>query len=307
MSYQGKVAVITGGGGGIGHGYALACLKEGMKVVLGDISQERLDHNAEKLRGEVEGAEVSVFKLDASSKEETQALADFTMKKYGRVDMVFNNAGVHFHKAFFLTTDEDWEFIMRCNLWSVIHGMRVFLPLLEKNKDGGNIINTASSGGINFGQTMAHYCATKAGVLHLSGAVASELKYYGSKVNVICVMPDFTTSNLMDSCADVRKIMNLENAAEEQTQLDIGQESNFYNMVTAPYKGEIPLPQPIVIPLGEGQEMHIFSMPNEEAGELVMQAIKDGKQFVLTHGGKMSNPNMMAAQINQGYVLTGSM
>lgn len=304
MDYQNKVAVITGGGGGIGHGYALACLKEGMKVVLADISQERLDEISARLAEEVPGAEVLTYRMDVSSMEQTRELASFALEKFGRIDMAFNNAGVHFHKAFTLMTDNDWEFIIRSNMLGALNGMRVFIPILEKNEEGGTVINTASSSSISFGTTMAHYCMTKAAVLHLSGAVAAEMIEYGSKVNVMCVMPDFVTSNLLDSCADVKAAMGLTNEVEEQTQLDIGNESNFYNMVTYPYRGLVPIQPPMEIPeVG----MTIFTMTNEKAGEVVMQAIKDKKQFVLTHGGKMSNPNFMAGQILSGYIINGSL
>ena len=212
MEFKNKVAVITGGGGGIGHGYALPVLKNGMKLVLSDIKAERLAAMKARLEEEVPGSEIATFQAEISTLENNKALAQFTLDTFGRIDMVFLNAGVHFHKNFFLMTDNDWEFIIRSNQYSVLNGMRAFLPILKDNPEGGNLITTGSGASVGFAPTMAHYMMVKHAVLGLTGSVQADLAAIGcTNVLLTCVMPDFVTSNLMDSQVDVREAMGLTN------------------------------------------------------------------------------------------------
>ncbi|HOP69800.1 MAG: SDR family oxidoreductase [Dethiobacteria bacterium] len=287
--YEGKVAVITGGGGGIAYGIAIACLKEGMKVVLADISAERLAGQLEKLKSEA-GGQVATFKMDVTKEEDFKKLAAFTRETYGRVDMLFNNAGVHFHKSFRILTDNDWKFILGCNLWSVIYGMRTFIPILNDNPEGGHIINIASSGALSFGATMSQYCATKAAMLMLSGSVQQELIAEGSKVLITVVLPDFVPSNLMNSAADVRP-PELRNEVEEQTPLDKQVEAFFRMNVDAPYRGG-PLPE--------------LAISSVAAGEAIMQGIKDQKIFVFTHPDRENfYSSMLSQQLISGILFAG--
>lgn len=290
--FTGKTAVITGGGGGIAHGYALACLKEGMKIVLADINEQRLDEVKAKLVTEVSGSEIAVFKMDATKQEDVDALAKFTIDTFGSVYMIFNNAGVHFHKHFMLLTDKDWDFITKCNFWAVVLGMRTFIPLLKDNEDGGYIVNTASGASVGFGSTMSHYCSCKAAVMALSGAVQRELLEESDKILVTCVFPDFVTSNLMDSCADVRETLGYVNEVEEQSPMDQALEGFFYSHVTAPYLGKSEIPDATVL-------------TNEHAADVVMDAIKANKNFVFTHLGTFSNGATLARQLDGGYLDKG--
>lgn len=283
--YDGKIAVITGGAGGIGHGLALSCLKEGMKIILADIREKELEEQRTLLTKEV-GGEISILVTDVTKEEDVKKLAAFALEKYGRVDMMFNNAGVHFHKSFKLLTDNDWNFILNANLWSTIYGMRIFLPILEKNPEGGNMINTASCGALGFGKTMTHYCASKAAVLLMSGAVQKELQADGSKVLVTVVMPDWVSSNLMKS-NEVRPA-ELKNEIEEQTELDKMVEASFIEHVQMPY---------------ETHKAIAGTLSNEECGEIVMQAIKDKKNFIITHSDRQVIPEYMTRQLQSGYIL----
>ncbi len=266
-TYKHKVAVVTGAGGGIGYGLAHACAKEGMKLVLTAFHSERLEAHAEKLRRKF-GVEVVTITGDVSVEADVKKIADFAMEKFGRVDMLFNNAGVHFHKSFELLTDNDWEFMLRCNFWSVIYGMRTFLPLIRKNKEGGNIINIAAMGSLFGSPTMTHYTAAKFANLGLSQAVLMEERiYHGDKVNIHVVMPAAIASNLMNAAAVIRKDQGRYiNATEEQTDLDKQTEQMFIKIVdwNTPNRPD-------------------SSLEPEVGGDIVMQQVKEGKNFIFTH------------------------
>jgi NAD(P)-dependent dehydrogenase (short-subunit alcohol dehydrogenase family) len=289
-NYIGKTAIITGGGGGIAHGYALQCLKHGLKLVLADINMGRLVGMKARLMEEIPGSEIEVFEMDCSQQGPNNDLAAFAQKKFGRIDMVFLNAGVHFHKDFTLMTEKDWELIIKCNLLSVICGMRTFLPILESNDEGGNVINTGSGASVSWGATMAHYCAMKHAVMALSASDQREVENRGNgaKVLITCVFPDFVSSNLMDSLPDVRESMGLVNEVEEQTPIDKAMEGYFRTHVAETYAGA-PLPDQTAI-------------TNETAGEVVWKAIEDRKNFVFTHGGLLSNGAALARQVDSGYL-----
>ncbi len=289
MGFKGKVAIITGGGGGIGHGYALPVLKNGMKLVLADINKDRLDAMKARLEKEVPGSEIATWQGELSSLEANKELCKFAFDTFGGVDMVFLNAGIHFHKNFFLMTDNDWEFIIRCNLYTVLNGARVFVPVLKDNPEGGNLITTGSGASIGFAPTMGHYMMVKHAVLGLSGSIQTELDAMGIKnVLITCVMPDFVSSNLMSSVTDVRAAMGLNNPEEPQTDVDKYFEKQFTDHVQAVYDG-LPKPDDTVI-------------TNEEAGEVVWKGILDKKNFVLTHEGRFSTGKALGEQVDSGYV-----
>jgi NAD(P)-dependent dehydrogenase (short-subunit alcohol dehydrogenase family) len=261
-NFKGKVAVITGGGGGIAYGIGYACAKEGMNLVLSDIAKDRLESNAKKLKEET-GAKVATIITDVTKFEDIEKLANFTMKTYGRVDAMFNNAGVHFHKAFQLLTLKDWDWMIKTNLWSVIYGMKVFIPLIENNEDGGYVVNTSSGAG-GFGiPSMSHYCTVKHAIKGLTEAVILEHKNKGSKVNLLVFMPSFIISNLMNSAAEIRPD-EYRNEEEKQTELDKAYEEKF---LAATGEG--------------GVEDRPGTLSNITAGEMILQAMKDEKNYLL--------------------------
>jgi NAD(P)-dependent dehydrogenase (short-subunit alcohol dehydrogenase family) len=188
----GKVAVVTGGASGIGKGIAGTLAGEGMQVVIADVEEDALAAAAEEL-----GA-VGI-RTDVSDAASVEALADAVVERFGEVHVVCNNAGVNAGAPVASLTRDDWQWILGVNLWGVIHGVTTFLPLLERNRDGGHIVNTASMAGLGVVPRFIPYCVTKFGVVALSEGLAQELQLAGSKVGVTVLCPGAVRTNLSRS------------------------------------------------------------------------------------------------------------
>lgn len=192
---SGKVAVITGGGSGIGKALAIRFASEAMKVVLADI-------DAVKLRAvEVElaegGAEVLTVVCDTSTEAQVQALAAATLDRFGAAHVLCNNAGVVGMGDPWRGPISGWDWVMGINLYGVIHGVRAFLPIMEDQGEG-HIVNTASMAGLVAVPGAAPYNVTKTGVVALSESLFIELKTSGSPVRVSALCPGFVHTNLLD-------------------------------------------------------------------------------------------------------------
>jgi NAD(P)-dependent dehydrogenase (short-subunit alcohol dehydrogenase family) len=174
-SFEGRVAVVTGGASGIGRGVAEELIARGAKVVIADIEGDLLEKTAKEI-----GA-VAV-PTDVSKLESVQALCQETLRRFGRVDILCNNAGVGPMGRIEDTTLADWKFMIDVNLWGVIHGVNVFLPHLIANPDGGHIVNTASQAGLTAFPHSGAYAVTKYGVVALTETLAAELAYDHPKV-----------------------------------------------------------------------------------------------------------------------------
>lgn len=144
--FTGKVAVVTGGASGIGWGIAERCAAEGMKVVIADIEEGALKQAEKTLK--VGGADVLAVKTDVSKIVEIEKLAQKTLEAYGGVHLLFNNAGVNtdisLRKPVWENTSGDWEWMIGVNLWGVINGVKVFLPIMMRQNTACHIVNTAS-------------------------------------------------------------------------------------------------------------------------------------------------------------------
>src|SRR4051812_11660551 len=122
QSFQGRVAVVTGAGSGIGRALAERFAAEGMKVVLADVEEEPLVRVERDLRDQ--DAEVIAVRTDVSQADQVETLAERTLAAFGAVHVVCNNAGVATGKAAWELTTADWEWVLGVNLWGVIHGVR---------------------------------------------------------------------------------------------------------------------------------------------------------------------------------------
>jgi NAD(P)-dependent dehydrogenase (short-subunit alcohol dehydrogenase family) len=194
----GKVAVITGAAGGIGRGMAEAFAAAGMKVVLSDVEEPALSETTQALRNE--GADVHAVVTDVSKPDQVQALADESVKRYGAVDVLCNNAGIGVPTpSSWETSLDDWKWIIEVNLMGVIYGVRSFVPIMLEQGSESHIVNTASIAGLVAGGDIASYAVTKFGVVALSEHLYLELEQAGAKTKVSVLCPGFVATKIMDS------------------------------------------------------------------------------------------------------------
>jgi NAD(P)-dependent dehydrogenase (short-subunit alcohol dehydrogenase family) len=178
----GKVAIVTGGAGGIGAATAEVLVGEGARVVVADIDADGGAAVAARL-----GEAAAFRQTDVSDIEQVQALVDFAVERFGGLDIMFNNAGVGSALKRFLPDDlEDFDRIMSVNLFGMLAGAQRAARYM-KDHGGGSIINNASIAAINAGTGMISYRASKAAILHASKCMAIDLAPYGIRVN--CLTP----------------------------------------------------------------------------------------------------------------------
>jgi NAD(P)-dependent dehydrogenase (short-subunit alcohol dehydrogenase family) len=188
----GRVAVVTGGASGIGRGIAEALIAGGASVVIADIEQAALDATAAEL-----GARGVL--VDVREAADLQRLADVTLERHGRVDIVVNNAGVGPISRMSDLTLEDWRWMLDVNLWGVIHGIHTFLPILRANPDGGHIVNTSSMASLAPTSGVGAYTAAKSAVTALTEVLDAELREDGSKVRATVLVPGTVRTNIASS------------------------------------------------------------------------------------------------------------
>ena len=186
MKLEGKTAIVTGSRRGIGRAIALALAKEGANVTVSDVNQE----DCQKVVSEIEkmGRKGLAVQCDVTSTPEVEALVKKTVEKFGRLDILVNNAGIISYKPFLELTDEDWDRTLGVNLKGQFLCARAAAREMIKNK-WGRIVNIASisSGGCGIAfPLIAHYTASKGGVMALTEALALELTAKGINVNAIC-------------------------------------------------------------------------------------------------------------------------
>lgn len=201
-NFKDKVAVITGGASGFGREFAAIGARLGMKLVLADVQQDALDKAKAEL--EAEGAQVHAVRCDVRRAEQVQALADATMEKFGAVHLVFNNAGVGSGGLVWENSIADWEWVLGVNLWGVIHGVRVFTPLMlecAKKEEGyeGHIVNTASMAGLLNAPNMGVYNVSKHAVVSLSETLYHDLQLVKAPIGASVLCPYFVPTGIHQS------------------------------------------------------------------------------------------------------------
>jgi NAD(P)-dependent dehydrogenase (short-subunit alcohol dehydrogenase family) len=197
MDMTGRVAVITGAGSGSGREFARIGAARGMRLVLADINQGALDAVVHELRDA--GAEVIGVRTDVSRGEEVQALADATMARFGTVHLLFNNAGVASGGYVWESTEADWQWVMGVNVWSVIHGVRIFTPLMLAHGEPSYIVNTASAAGLINAPNMGIYNVSKHAVVSLSETLYQDLALAEANIGVSVLCPAFVPTGIAQS------------------------------------------------------------------------------------------------------------
>jgi NAD(P)-dependent dehydrogenase (short-subunit alcohol dehydrogenase family) len=184
IDLAGKIAVITGGGSGIGRATALLLSSRGAKVHVADVNAHAADAVAAEIHAA--GGDAVAHALDVSDPAAVDVLAEEIFAADGGVDILHNNAGIGHAGNIEATTVEDWQRVIGVNLLGVAYGIQAFVPRMLKQGRPATVINTASSLGLMPATPMAPYCASKYGVVGLSEALNAELAGRGIHVSAIC-------------------------------------------------------------------------------------------------------------------------
>jgi NAD(P)-dependent dehydrogenase (short-subunit alcohol dehydrogenase family) len=262
-AFQDRVAVITGGGGGIGGALAHAFAARGARLVLADLDETGLHRVGDALAGA--GAEVLTVPTDVTQLDSVRCLADAALRRFGAVHIVCNNAGVATFGEISRATHRDWVFTMNVNFWGVVHGVETFVPILLQQGAGGHIVNTASMAGLVGMQWLGIYCASKFAVVGLTESLHRELKPHGIGASVLC--PMIVATNINENSVRMRPPA-LRNEGEEA-----------------------PL-------LPSAAEMKGGTIPPEEVGRRVVRGIDRRDLYILTHPEQRSFLRRRAAKLD---------
>jgi NAD(P)-dependent dehydrogenase (short-subunit alcohol dehydrogenase family) len=180
----GKVAVVTGGGSGIGRAIVHALAAEGMQVVVADIESDAAGRVADEVVDS--GGVARPHVTDVSDQREVERLADAVYQRFGRVDVLCNNAGVFVMGPIEQMIVEDWSWIVSVNIMGVVHGIHAFLPRMLEQVGPAHIVNTSSVAGLGGGGGSAVYSMSKCAVLSITESLHAELADRGIGVTALC-------------------------------------------------------------------------------------------------------------------------
>jgi len=266
MDVDGRVAVVTGAASGMGLAMARTFANAGMKVVLADIEETALDGAVNELSGD--GHSAIGVRTDVSKLDEVQSLADATLKEFGAVHVLCNNAGVGIGAPVGNTSIADWKWTLDIDLWGPIYGVETFLPLIEEQGEG-HINSTASMAGLYAGASLGAYNVAKHGVVALMASLERDLRWRESKVRASVLCPGPIDTQIVDSERNRDP-----NDAANHIESEQGQK--FWEFLTRT--------------LANG-------MDPAEVGPMVLDAVLNEKFWILTH------PEMGEIAVNQSRVM----
>ena len=196
VDLKGKVAVVTGGGSGIGRELALACAREGMHVVLADVDVPGMAETTRLLGSATQSTSVT---CNVAKAGEVESLAARTYERFGAAHLLFNNAGVAVVGPMWTSTLEEWEWCLGVNVMGVVHGIRSFVPRMLAQGDACHIVNTASAAGLTSVPGNSVYCVSKHGVVTMSECLKHELRRAKAKIGVSVLCPAFVQTGIFES------------------------------------------------------------------------------------------------------------
>jgi NAD(P)-dependent dehydrogenase (short-subunit alcohol dehydrogenase family) len=253
--FTGRVAVITGAASGLGNALARRFARAGMKLALADLDAVALARTVAEF-GAAGVAAVGI-RTDVRKAADVEALAARTLDAFGAVHVVCNNAGVAAAGAAWESTAADWEWVLGVNLWGVIHGVRVFTPIMLEQGEEGHIVNTASVAGLIAPPGMAAYNVSKHAVVALTESLHHDLVARAAKVRCTVVCPAYFPSGIADSertrPADLAEPGRAKSAAQRAV------EENLRKAVMA------------------------GKLTADDVATAVFEAVRDGRFYVLTH------------------------
>ncbi len=206
MRLEGKVAVITGASRGIGYAVARAFAREGARVALCGSRLSSAERAAQQLLAELPRAELLPLGVDVADTEAVRAMVGAVMRRWGRVDVLVNNAGVTSAKQIFDMTDEDFDAVLRVNLGGAFKCTREVAPIMRR-QGGGSIVNTSSMVGTYGGKMQTAYSSSKFAVNGLTKSCAKELGPYHIRVNAVA--PGVVGTDMVAQSVDERMMAGL--------------------------------------------------------------------------------------------------
>lgn len=253
----GQVAVVTGAANGIGAAVAAALVRRGLRVALADIDTEALTETATGL-----GDGVIAVPTDVGDIEQVRALAERTLAEFGRVDVVFNNAGMGTGGPSWDVTPADWNRVWAVNVGGVVNGIHVFTPhLIAAGR--GHIVNTASLAGLTVGLFGAPYAASKAAIISISESLRGELGLIAPNVGVTVVCPGPVDTQMFRGLAELA--VPRDGAAPDSDALPPEVLAELAPMMEAI------------------AEMTKEMVPAPQAAETILAAVESGKLYDTTH------------------------
>ncbi len=197
-TFEGRVAVITGGASGLGLAMAQRFAEAGMDIVIADIEAEPLAMAEAAVAAK--GVKVLPLRTDVAKADDVEALAEAAYRRFGAVHVLCNNAGIGGSPgAMWELSREDWQWVIDVDLWSVIHGVRSFVPRMIAGGQEAHVVNTASVAGLVSGAVGGPYTVAKFGVVALSEQLYFELGRAGHNIGVSVLCPGFVNTNIYDS------------------------------------------------------------------------------------------------------------
>jgi NAD(P)-dependent dehydrogenase (short-subunit alcohol dehydrogenase family) len=194
----GRVAVVTGAASGIGRALAEALARAGSAVVVADLDATEAETVAAGIRAA--GGDALAVGVDVSDAAAVDQLAATTLKRFGRVDVLCNNAGVSTFNMMRDQTLDDWRWVFSVDLWGVVHGLHSFLPIMREQGTAAHIVNTASIAGLLSGVAfIGPYAATKVAVVSISETLVQELAIEESSIGVSVLCPSSVDTKVMES------------------------------------------------------------------------------------------------------------
>lgn len=295
--FKGGVAVITGGGSGLGKALAVAAAKRGMKLVLADIQADALEHTVDAFRSQ--GTEAIGVQVDVSDASAVQGLADQAEQRFGRVNLLFNNAGVTSGGLIWESTEKDWDWLLGVNLKGVINGVRAFAPrmLACTETDAayeGCIVNTASMAGLLTSPGMGIYAVSKHAVVAFSECLHHDLQLVTPKLRAAVLCPSYVTTDIGNSernrpahlavpegltksqqaarAASQHSIANGAISAEEVAEITFGAiESNRFYV----------FPSPEALALVKARVQHVLDQTNPDLPYELVPTLKERRDRLL--------------------------
>jgi NAD(P)-dependent dehydrogenase (short-subunit alcohol dehydrogenase family) len=273
----GKVAVITGAGSGIGRALAETFAAAGSAVVVADLDDGAAEIVAQGI--ESGGGVAFAVKVDVSDAAAVDRLAALTLERFGRVDVLCNNAGVSTFNLISDQTLDDWRWVVGVNFWGVVHGVHTFVPIMRAQGTRAHIVNTASIAGLLSGVAfIGPYSATKVAVVSISETLAQELAIDQTPIGVSVLCPSSVDTKVMESERGRPAALGLEQRTEMAESVRL--------MIRDGFTG----------PTG---------LTPAQVAARVLEAVRNGDFWIITHPGEAPTVEARFAGILEAFPVEG--